>query len=145
MREALVDKRTFTIYPLPLDSGGGGGYKNMCRIKFYFIPSEVDFFWGGGGGDLGFFFFNEKGSKEKKVLLQDMQIFFWFLKLSFDRICIPPSKKDWGIVRCRITPYFIQSYKCSSSYFRKCLTIFTWIYRQLIFVNTDFTVSYWWS
>ena len=43
------------------------------------------------------------------------------------------------IVRYRITPYFIQSYKCSSSYFRKCLTIFTWIYRQLIFVNTDFT------
>ena len=49
------------------------------------------------------------------------------------------------IVRYRITSYFIQSYKCSSSYFRKCLTIFTWIYRQLIFVNTDFTVIYWWS
>jgi hypothetical protein len=64
--------------------------------------------------------------------------FFLFLKLSFDRICIPPPKKDWGIVRCRITPYFIQSYKCSSSYFRKCLTIFTWIYRQLIFVLLHF-------
>ena len=46
------------------------------------------------------------------------------------------------IVRYRISPYFIQSYKCSSSYFRKCPTIFTWIYRQLIFVNTDFTVIY---
>jgi len=32
---------------------------------------------------------------------------------------------DGYIVRYRISPYFIQSYKCSSSYFRKCPTIFT--------------------
>jgi hypothetical protein len=37
-----------------------------------------------------------KGSKGKKVLLQDMQIFFKFLKLIFDRICIHPPKKRLG-------------------------------------------------
>jgi hypothetical protein len=46
-----MDKRTYTIYPLPLDSGG---YKDMCRIKFYlyrkgFVLEGV--IWGG---------FNEK-------------------------------------------------------------------------------------
>jgi hypothetical protein len=70
VREALMDKRTYTIYPLSrwIAGGGGGGrgYKSMCRIKFYLYWKT---FFGGGGG---FVFFNEKGSKGKKELLQDM-------------------------------------------------------------------------
>ena len=54
-----MDKRTYTIYPLPLDSGG---YKNICRIKLYLYRK---FFFEGGG-------VKEKGSKGKKVLLQDI-------------------------------------------------------------------------
>ena len=46
----------YYIPPLPLDSGG---YKSMCRIKFY-LHWKIFF----GGGDL--FFFNEKGSKGNK-------------------------------------------------------------------------------
>ena len=54
------------IPPLPLDSGGWGVYKSMCRIKFY-LYWKILF-----GGGVGFVLYNEKGSKGKKVLLQDM-------------------------------------------------------------------------
>jgi hypothetical protein len=43
-------------------------------------------------GDLGFFNM-KRDQRKKKVLLQDMSIFLKFLKLFFDRICIPPPKK----------------------------------------------------
>jgi hypothetical protein len=61
VREALMDKRTFTIYPLSRWIAGGGGIK-VCAVS--------NFIYTGRGG--GFGFFNEKGSKGKKVLLQDM-------------------------------------------------------------------------
>ena len=38
----------------------------------------------------------EKGSKGKMYFYKICR-FFKFLKLIFDRICIPPPKKDWGI------------------------------------------------
>ena len=63
MREALTDKRTYTIYPLPLDSGG----IQICAV-LNFINTRIYF----GGGDLGRGGLYEKGSKGKKVLLQDM-------------------------------------------------------------------------
>ena len=53
-----MDKRTYTIW---------GGYKSMCRIKFYLYQK---FFF--GGERVIWVFFYEKGSKGKKVLLQDM-------------------------------------------------------------------------
>jgi hypothetical protein len=93
-----MDKQTYTIYPLPLDSRE---YKNMCRIKFYLYRK---FFL--EGGDVGVFF-NEKGSKGKKVLLQDMHILFLFLKLIFDGICIPPPKKKIGVYRTSAVRSFV--------------------------------------
>jgi hypothetical protein len=64
VREALTDKRTYTIYPLQLDSGG----IKICAISNFINTGNFL-----EGGDLGFFFFfYEKGSKGKNLLLQDM-------------------------------------------------------------------------
>jgi hypothetical protein len=63
------------------------------------VPYQIllipEIFFGGGGG-FGFFLY-EKGSKGKKGTFTRYVDFFKFLKLIFDRICIPPQKKDWGI------------------------------------------------
>jgi hypothetical protein len=81
VREALTDKRTYTIYPLPLDSGG----IQICAV-LNFINTRIYF----GGG------FIWKGIKGKKCTFT-RYVDFKFLKLIFDRISIPPPKKDRGI------------------------------------------------
>jgi hypothetical protein len=48
------------------------------------------------GGDFVFFIY-ENGSKGKKGTFTRYVDFLKFLKLIFDRICIPPPKKDRGI------------------------------------------------
>ena len=96
MREALADKRTYTIYPPPAGSRG------VLKYVPYQILLVAEIFLEGGG-------VYEKGSKGKKVLLQDMQIFFIFLKLIFDRICIPPPKKI-GVYRTSA----VRSFACPS-------------------------------
>ena len=57
-----------------------------------FILEGGDLGGGGGGGVL-----YEKGSKGKKGTFTRYVDFVKFLKLIFDRICIPPPKKDRGI------------------------------------------------
>ena len=122
-----MDKRTYTIYPLSRwIAGEGGGYKSVFRIKFYLYWK---IFFGGG---VGFVLFNEKGSKGKKVLLQDMQIFFKNLKLIFDRICIPPPKKDWGI----------QDFCCPfGSFVHPIVTLFRLSNTLLNFARTGLSIS----
>ena len=48
------------------------------------------------GGDLGFFNM-KRDQREKRYFYKICRFFFIFLKLIFDRICIPSPKKDWGI------------------------------------------------
>jgi hypothetical protein len=67
VREELMDKRTYTIYP-DLSRWIAGGIKVCAVSNFIYIGSFI--FWR-GEGDLGFFYY-EKGSKGKRVLLQDM-------------------------------------------------------------------------
>jgi hypothetical protein len=74
VREALMDKRTYTIYPLSRwiageGGGGGGGYKSVFRIKFYLYWK---IFFGGG---VGFVLFNEKGSKGKRYFYKICRFF----------------------------------------------------------------------
>ena len=56
----------------------------------YQILLIAEFFLDGGG-------VYEKGSKGKKGTFPRYVDSFKFLKLIFDRICIHPPKKDWGI------------------------------------------------
>ena len=44
-------------------------------------------------GDLGGFFY----MKREKRYFYKICRFFFISKVNFDRICIPPPKKDWGI------------------------------------------------
>jgi hypothetical protein len=60
VREALTDKRTYTIYWI------AGGIK-ICAVSNFINTGN---FVGGGVVIWGVFY--EKGSKGKKVLLQDM-------------------------------------------------------------------------
>ena len=65
----------------------------MCRIKFYLYRS----FLLKREGDLVFFVY-EKGSKGKKgTFTRYVNFLILLLKLIFDRIFIPPPKKDWGL------------------------------------------------
>ena len=61
--------------------------------QILFIP-EGFLLEGAGEGDLGFFFM-KRDQREKMYFYKICR--FFFLKLIFDRICIPPPKKDWGI------------------------------------------------
>jgi glutaredoxin 2 len=47
--------------------------------------------------EVGWVFFNENGSKGKRYFYKICRFFKKILKLIFDRICIHPPKKDWGI------------------------------------------------
>ena len=70
-----------------LDSGG---YNNV-PYQILLIPEKI---W--RGVDLGFFNM-KRDQREKTYFYKICRFFFIFLKLIFDRICIPPPKKDWGI------------------------------------------------
>ena len=91
MREALTDKRAYTtcIYPLPLDSGG----IKICAVSNFINTGNVF----GGGVIWFFFFYMKRDQREKRYFYKICRFFFKFLKLIFDRICIPPPNKDRGI------------------------------------------------
>ena len=72
-----------TIYPLPLDSGG----IQICAVSNLLIP---EFFLEGRG------VYMKRDQRETVTFTRYVDI-FKFLKLIFDRICIPPPKKDRGI------------------------------------------------
>ena len=88
MREAFTDKRTYTIYPLPLDSGG----IKICAVSNFINTGKIF-----GGRVIWVFFNMKRDQREKRYFYKICRFFFKFLKLIFDRICIPLPKKDWGI------------------------------------------------
>ena len=78
VREALTDKRTYTIYPPPAGYRGGGGVK-VCAVSNFIYTGS--FFWK-GEGDFGFFFIR-KGIKGKKCTFTRYVDFFLISKVNF--------------------------------------------------------------
>ena len=50
------------------------------------------------GGVIWGFFYMKKDQREKRYFYKICRFFFKFLKLIFDRICIPPPKKRLGYI-----------------------------------------------
>ena len=65
----------------------------MCRIKFYLYRNF--FYWRGRVICFLFLWIGIKGKKGSFTRYVDF--FILLLKLIFDRIFIPPPKKDWGL------------------------------------------------
>jgi hypothetical protein len=69
--EALMDKRTYTIYPLPLDSGG----IKICAVSNFINTGNVF-----GGRVIWVFFNMKRDQREKRYFYKICRFFFKFLK-----------------------------------------------------------------
>ena len=74
------------IYYIPPSRWIAGGIK-ICAVSNFINTGKM---FGGGG-------YMKRDQRGKGYFYKICRFFFKFLKLIFDRICIPPPKKDWGI------------------------------------------------